>query len=342
MCLLPLMSGLLASSAAWHRGDALWDAARDRGDVSHYLVDPLLCERVRGRFREDIVLLPWTGGLRCDDLLVEVRRGFETWEVNAHDLRFRQVWDASSSELLVTAQSIEYENALGYATTSTIVLDTKTCWYTDRAFCHAVRTNDVALHVGLAFAFLLSLAAVVWFVTRPVVPRSAPARLVAWAALFGVPLCYFGSMRPCFECYDFGMTVTHEVGHLLGLLHPDEPADTNASSLFSSSHWSGCGPNASKVQDTLVSSSSVMNSVIEHRSDACLSRDDVDGVRTLYGGDCGQPPVCYHGVATASAGGARLAIALVYGFALAWLAVALRNCFDHRRKTPVSTGDRLR
>ena len=34
----------------------------------------------------------------------------------------------------------------------------------------------------------------------------------------------------------------------------------------------------------------VMNSVFEHRKDACLSRDDVDAARTPYGGECSALP----------------------------------------------------
>ena len=33
---------------------------------------------------------------------------------------------------------------------------------------------------------------------------------------------YVHVFRPCFDCYDFESTAVHEIGHLLGLSHPDE------------------------------------------------------------------------------------------------------------------------
>jgi len=312
---------------SWHRNDALWSAAQLRGAVTHYRIDEGFCDGVRSKFREDLVLFPWTGGLNCDDLGVEVRNGLDAWEANSQDLRFRETKSKTDAEIVVVATDLPVESALGGATSFLIAIDTDACWYTDRRFCHAVQQYTFAIHLGLSLLFVVALMCVVFFLSRPVPPRSGPARLVAWGLLFAVPWCFFGSILPCLQCYDFGAVVMHETGHVLGLAHPDEAAVVGAST-----HYVGCGGDATPTNATPRDTTTIMNSAITYRPDSCLSRDDVDAVRTLYKGNCSEPVWCYETTPSLSTGTSRLALAFLYGFALAWLAVVLRNSFDKRRR----------
>ena len=44
--------------------------------------------------------------------------------------------------------------------------------------------------------------------------------------LVAPPIFFQLIFLPCFECYDFEAAATHEVGHVLGLSHPDTVADS--------------------------------------------------------------------------------------------------------------------
>ena len=59
-----------------------------------------------------------------------------------------------------------------------------------------------------------------------------------------------------------------------------------------------------------------------HRADACPLTDDVDAVRTLYGGNCSEPIWCYE--KKSLAGTARIAVAIVLSFVVSWIVVTLR------------------
>ena len=48
---------------------------------------------------------------------------------------------------------------------------------------------------------------------------------IRFILLVGPPAIYWMILLPCWDCYDFEGAATHEVGHVLGLSHPDYPRE---------------------------------------------------------------------------------------------------------------------
>ena len=115
--------------------------------------------------------------------------------------------------------------------------------------------------------------------------------LMLWAP----PILYIFIFLPCWECYDFEAAAAHEVGHALGLMHPDQ-AVASGTNL----RWNGTGGMApcddpwSAVVAAPPDSSvapSIMLAFTQFNKGVCLSQDDLDALNTLY-------PLCDHRVAT--------------------------------------------
>lgn len=268
------------------------------------------CGQIRSKFIEDVAL-SWHA-LGCDDVTMMVRRGFDAW---AHNSLVSFLQTDGPADIALGTSGGRRDSILGrtmvgpHATTLEISDDF--CWYTDRAFCDSVRDSYGWLLVIMGVAWSTALVTILHVCRYPATSAfDATARIVAWTVLISQPLALV-TMYPCLVCYDFLTVVMHEVGHGLGLQHSD---DTGALSTC------GCH-NESRACDP--PDTSVMHSVFRHRSSACLSRDDVDGVRTLWGGDCLEPVWCY--TTNSMSGFYRIHTSLVYSFAIAWALVFVRN-----------------
>ena len=287
--------------------------------VVTYNVSTDFCHEILPKFFNDY-FLSWKQP-SCTDISKTVRNSFDAWQYNTL-LYFVQV--EGIADVAVTASLNSPKHQLAYATTGNVqnavigVSDDK-CWYSDRNFCSVVREYQYLIFVLMSFFFVVSLVQIFYVCWRPASTIiDATTRIVAWSLAIGLPLSLF-SVLPCFECFDLQTVMIHEVGHVIGLHHPDT-ADTT---------YCGCQENATicphskqKVRDD------IMHSTFKHRPTSCLTRDDVDGARTLWGGNCTAPVACYYSVSFE--GLSRVSNSIVYAFILAWFIVFVRNMVRRR------------
>ena len=129
---------------------------------------------------------------------------------------------------------------------------------------------------------------------------------IAWTTLrmlfvWAPPVIYVYIFLPCWECYDFEAAAAHEVGHALGLMHPDQAAEVglnlgwNESSMVNGTYAAAeCAqPWGEVVQQPAGSeaAASIMTAFTQFNSEVCLSEDDLVALNTLY-------PTCSHRVVT--------------------------------------------
>ena len=89
---------------------------------------------------------------------------------------------------------------------------------------------------------------------------------------------------PCWKCQDFKAAAIHEIGHILGLDHPDEWNKINFATDRAMRNCSDpyAGTNLSTAFDAM----SVLRAQLPHDPKSCLTNDDLDGLNFLYHTGC--------------------------------------------------------
>lgn len=241
-----------------------------------------------------------------------------------------------------------------------ISFNTDLCWYLDSTFCsffHQIKSaapsltgDDINWIVRGVLLFVWGVSIFVMCFQLVCICRAAKSKsrgtdgqCQAWIdslhrrSMLGIslrlifiiapPAFYVQIFMPCWECYDFEAAATHEVGHVLGLSHPDTVAvslgsgtgygstpgqNVYASNLLNGQRMSaknGCMNPWQHVQpgippdETAVSSDgpigsrvrpSIMKALTQHNPRVCLSEDDLEALNVLYP-DCSHAtsvPVC--------------------------------------------------
>ena len=128
------------------------------------------------------------------------------------------------------------------------------------------------------------------------------------------PIVLTQIILPCWDCYDFEAATLHEIGHFLGLGHPDNIPDNMradlawvaaqgvAENVYQADLAAGLGMNATNCRSlwnrvypgvpagAAIESNergypvrnAIMEAFTQHNPQPCLLPDDVEGIATLY------------------------------------------------------------
>ncbi|KAJ1640781.1 hypothetical protein T492DRAFT_1129452 [Pavlovales sp. CCMP2436] len=118
-------------------------------------------------------------------------------------------------------------------------------------------------------------------------------RALPWASFVVIvlaivypPLFWSRVLLPCFDCSSFQAALMHEIGHVLGLQHPDKPADETLilrTSSAKGARTGGCASSAVRYEptDDPQTARATMQALAKSGV-GCLWQDDLDGLNALY------------------------------------------------------------